>query len=76
MSFLLYTFRLKPAVRCLCWSRGAAALPGKAEEDVGNGRGQVHALFPILPQNSGQRSEGRLCAHTDTHSSRQVNDTM
>lgn len=62
--FTLYF--LSEASRCLCWSWGAAALPGKAEEDVGDGRGQVHALFPVLPQNSGQRTKGRLCAHIDT----------
>lgn len=44
-------------------------LPGEAKEDVDDGCCQVNALLPLLPQNSGQGSEDRLCHHR-THSVR------
>lgn len=37
-----------------------ASSPGEAEEDIDDGSCQVHTLLPVLPQNSGQGSKGRL----------------
>lgn len=45
---------------CVC----VCVLRGEAEEDVDDDGCQFNALFPVLPQYSGQSTQRRLCVHT------------
>lgn len=54
------TFEYKTTLVCLC----VCVLRGEAEEDVDDDGCQFNALFPVLPQYSGQSTQSRLCVHT------------